>query len=420
MIRRAATVRQCAILAGGLGTRLGALTADTPKPILDVGGRPFLAWLMRHFLRFGVEEFVILTGHLSDRVAESLHDIAAHLPRPARLVISEEPQRAGTGGAVFYARDHLEERFWLCNGDSLLDANLAALLAASVHDPREVIGRIVLRQVPDASRYGVVERDGDSVTAFRERPPEGTPPGPGEINGGIYLFDNRLLDFVGPDCSLERDIMPRLAALGALRGAPLAGYFRDIGIPEDLARARRELPRQRQRPALFLDRDGVINVDHGHVGTRERFEFVPGARETIAAASALGWHVLIVTNQSGVARGFYTEDDVRTLHTWIADEVRALGGSIDDVRYCPYHPEAPLPKYRRISDCRKPAPGMILDLLRAWELDPARSLLIGDQPTDLQAAAAANVRALRFTGANLAEFVLPHLSPFTPADEELA
>lgn len=417
---RRATVRQCAILAGGLGTRLGALTAGTPKPILDVGGRPFLAWLMRHFQRFGVEEFVVLTGHMSDRVADSLHEIAAHLPRPARLVISEEPQRAGTGGAVHFARAHLEERFWLCNGDSLLDANLAQVLAAACGDPADVIGRIVLRHLPDASRYGVVERDGDTITAFRERPPADAPPGPGEINGGIYLFDRRLLDFVTADCSLERDIMPRLAALGALRGAPMDGYFRDIGVPDDLARAQRELPGQHRRPALFLDRDGVINVDHGHVGTRDRFEWIAGARETIAAAAALGWHVFVVTNQSGVARGFYTEDDVHALHAWIADEVRARGGSIDDFRYCPYHPEAPLAQYRRASDWRKPGPGMILDLLRAWELDASRALMVGDQATDLQAAEAAHVRALRFTGGNLAELVLPHLTPFTPADEVFA
>ena len=206
--------------------------------------------------------------------------------------------------------------------------------------------------------------------------------------------------------------MPALAARGALRGAPMNGYFRDIGVPDDLARAQTELPRMRERPALFLDRDGVINVDHGHVGTRDRFEWVAGAREAMALAAALGWHVFVVTNQSGVARGLHTEQDVVALHGWMTEGVRASGGNIDDIRYCPYHPEAVQPAYRRVSDWRKPGPGMILDLLRAWELDAGNCLLVGDQVTDLQAATAAGVRALQFPGGDLAEFLRPHLHQF--------
>ena len=126
---RAVTVRQCAVLVGGLGTRLGALTANTPKPLLPCGDRPFLAWLMREFLRFGVEEFVLLTGYRATDVEASVQSLSALLPREARIVVSEEPARAGTGGALYHARDRLEQRFLLCNGNSLFDCNLARLLS---------------------------------------------------------------------------------------------------------------------------------------------------------------------------------------------------------------------------------------------------------------------------------------------------
>src|SRR5277367_2389668 len=116
---RTVTVRQCAVLVGGLGTRLGALTANTPKPLLPCGDRPFLAWLMREFIRFGVEEFVLLTGHLAEQVEALVQQLSALLPREVRLVISREPAPAGTGGALFHARERLAERFLLCNGDSL-------------------------------------------------------------------------------------------------------------------------------------------------------------------------------------------------------------------------------------------------------------------------------------------------------------
>ncbi len=394
------------MLAGGLGTRLGELTTDTPKPILPCGDRPFLAWLLREFVRFGVSEFLLLTGHLSARVEESLHEITAHLPGTARLSVSEEPFRAGTGGAIFHARDRLDERFLLINGNSIFDCNLADLLAASSADGADVAGRIVLRSMEDASRYGVVELEGDRVTAFRPRPPEGSA---GLINGGVYLLNRALVDALSPRCSLEADVLPRLAQAGTLRGLPAQGYFRDIGVPADLARARSELPERMRRPALFLDRDGVINVDHGWVGTRERFQWVPGAIEAIRMATGAGWHVFVATNQSGVARGYYTEAALQELHAWMTDEVRRHGGTIDDIRYCPFHEEAAVPAYRRASPWRKPAPGMILDLIARWELDPTRCVLVGDQARDMEAAAAAGVAGHLFTGGDLASFIQPIL-----------
>ena len=96
--------------------------------------------------------------------------------------------------------------------------------------------------------------------------------------------------------------------------------------------------------------------------------------------------------------GYYDEAAVVALHAWMADEARRAGGTIDDIRYCPFHPDAVVPAYRRASDWRKPAPGMLLDLIRAWELDAARCVLVGDQETDMQAAAAAGMRGFRFPG----------------------
>ena len=204
--------------------------------------------------------------------------------------------------------------------------------------------------------------------------------------------------------------MPRLAAAGALRGTVADGYFRDIGVPEDFARAQTEIPALLHRRALFLDRDGVLNVDHGHVGSRDRFEWMPGALDTIRHATQSGWHVFVVTNQSGVARGYYDEPAVRDLLDWMADEARRAGGTIDDTRYCPFHEAATVEAYRRAHPWRKPEPGMLLDLIRAWELDPARCVMIGDQPTDMAAAAAAGIPGHMFPGGNLLDFVRPILA----------
>lgn len=395
-------IRQCAILAGGLGSRLGAVTAATPKPVLDVGGRPFLFWLMRELQRFGIERFLILAGHLAETLAGAVQEMATALPKPAGIEIVVEPTQSGTGGALLGAGARLDADFLLCNGDSLFDANLAPLLADAEADPSDVLGRLLLRNTDDTARYGAVTLDAGRVLAFRERAAAG---GSGVVNAGVYVLDRRILARLSPVCSLERDILPALAAEGALRGTLAPGWFIDIGVPDDLARARAELPARLSRPALFLDRDGVLNVDRGYVGTRERFEWIEGAREAVRLATDAGWHVFVATNQSGVARGLYDEDAVRDLLAWIADEARRAGGTIDDARYCPFHPKAALSAYRRASDWRKPAPGMLRDLVCAWSLDPARCILVGDQPSDLAAAHAAGMAGRLFAGGDLSGLV---------------
>jgi D-glycero-D-manno-heptose 1,7-bisphosphate phosphatase len=401
-------LRQCAILAGGPAIRPGTDADRTPAPILNVAGRPFIAWLMREMLRFGVDEFLILTGHLSDAVQNAVIDAADSLPKRVRLVFSEEPARAGSGGALVHARPHLHERFLLCSGHSLFDCNLGALISAFAHDPEEVLGRLVVRKIPDAAHFGHIALDGDRVTAVGEHL-EAAALMQGIIPAGIAALDRRVVDQLSPTSSFEHDLLPRLAEAGALRATLEHGWFADVGVPADLAHARRELSSCMDRPALFLDRDGVLNVDHGYVGSQDRWEWVDGAREAVALACAHGWHVFVVTNQAGVARGLYGVQEVDSLLAWLADELRRAGGTLDDFRYCPYHTEARVDVWRRESDWRKPAPGMILDLLKNWELDPRRCLMIGDKDTDMQAAAAAGVAGHLFPGGNLLEFVRPLL-----------
>ena len=264
---------------------------------------------------------------------------------------------------------------------------------------------MVVRAVADTSRFGLVTLNGDHVTEFAERGAAH----PGLINAGIYLLDRRIVAETTEICSLERDVLPRLARAGKVRATIGAGYFIDIGIPDDLRRAEQELPALLKRRALFLDRDGTINIDYGWVGSRQRWEFVAGADHAIQMATDAGWHVFIVTNQSGIARGYYDVADVDELHAWVSDTVRQRGGTIDDVRIAPQHPSAIRPEFRADSDWRKPKPGMLLDLLRVWRLDPRCCVLVGDQLTDIEAAEAAGMPGYRFTGGNLADFVVPLL-----------
>jgi D-glycero-D-manno-heptose 1,7-bisphosphate phosphatase len=166
-------------------------------------------------------------------------------------------------------------------------------------------------------------------------------------------------------------------------------------------------PDSRPRPALFLDRDGVLNEDRGYVSRWEDFAWIPGAKAAVAAFNRAGWLVIVVTNQSGVGRGYYTEADMHALHARMAEELAEAGGHIDAFYFAPHHPEAPVESYRHPDPPdRKPNPGMILRALADWPIDRDRSVLVGDKRSDIEAAARAGVRSLLFTGGDLREFLV--------------
>ncbi|RDI28425.1 D-alpha,beta-D-heptose 1,7-bisphosphate phosphatase [Pseudacidovorax intermedius] len=152
------------------------------------------------------------------------------------------------------------------------------------------------------------------------------------------------------------------------------------------------------RLALFLDRDGVINVDHGYVHTPETTDFVAGIFDLVATANRRGWLVVVVTNQAGIARGYYDEQQFNTYMAWVRAQFETRGAHIDAIYFCPHHPEHGLGDYRQQCDCRKPAPGMFQAAIRDLGIDPGSSVMVGDSATDMQAADVAGVGTLLLLG----------------------
>lgn len=158
------------------------------------------------------------------------------------------------------------------------------------------------------------------------------------------------------------------------------------------------------RPALFLDRDGVINVDRNYVYRVEDFAWIEGAADVIRRFNENGWWVFVVTNQSGIARGYYTEEQMQTLHDWLVAELDKRGAKIDRIYHCPYHEEGTIARYTKDSYDRKPKPGMLIRAMTDFPVIKERSFLIGDKQADLEAAKAAGVRGFLFSGGNLSQF----------------
>lgn len=145
------------------------------------------------------------------------------------------------------------------------------------------------------------------------------------------------------------------------------------------------------KKAAFLDRDGVINIDHAYVHTPEEFTFIDGVFEACRKLQSAGYLLIIATNQSGIGRGYYSEEDFTYLCDWMKAQFAQNGVEIDDIFFCPHHPQKALEKYRCECNCRKPKPGMLLAAQQKWSIDMKASLMVGDKVSDMQAAAAAGI-----------------------------
>lgn len=406
---------QAVILVGGLGTRLGELTARTPKPLLPVAGRPFVEHLLQEVSRYGFRKATLLAGRFGDQV-RATYDGQVIFDLAVDVVV--EPSPMGTGGALAFAaaEARLDPEFLLMNGDSWIDMDLVRLVrnweAARTERPG-TRAQLLLQTVPDAARYGTVSAKDGLVTVFQEKSPESANR-PGQINAGVYVLDRTILKDVPSDrvTSLETDILPKLVADGRVVSilAPEGSYFIDIGLPDTYLRADEELMRHRRRPAIFLDRDGTLNVDRGYTHKVTDLSWQPDARQAIKYANDAGYYVFVVTNQAGVARGLYQESDVIAFHAEMQAQLYQIGAHIDAFEWCPFHVDGTVAAYRQDSRRRKPSPGMIEDLVDVWPVDMSRSLLIGDSPDDMKAAEAAGLVGIRYTGGSLLDLVQAQIS----------
>ena len=219
-------------------------------------------------------------------------------------------------------------------------------------------------------------------------------------------MSREVLDYIELPCSIETQVFPKLASAGLLRGKRFEGYFQDIGLPQTLEEAGKDIPRLLVRPAAFLDRDGVLNVDNGYTHRPEDLRWLPGAREAVLELNCAGYRVFVVTNQAGVARGYYGEDQVQAFHAHMQDELAEIGAHIDQLLLLP------LPRGR--SDRHLPR-GRSSRSQAQSRNDPARHARMEDRScaqlpdrgqgdSDMEAARRAGLRGLRFSGGDLSLF----------------
>jgi D-glycero-alpha-D-manno-heptose 1-phosphate guanylyltransferase len=386
------------VLAGGFGTRLRAAVPDRQKVVAPVGGRPVLTRILDQLAGAGVRRAVLGVGFLADQV----RDLLGPTYDGMELAYSEDPEPLGTAGALRHARELLDgDPVLVLNGDSYVEANLAAFLAW--HRARRATASLLLAGVPDPARYGTVEADPSGrVTAFREKTAgaSGGPAAPAWISAGVYLLGRAVIDELPARAplSFERDVFPALvgAGLSAYRGG---GRFIDIGTPESYTEAQdffapapraEEASRPVTRPFILLDRDGTLIEERHYLSDPGGVVLLPGVVDGLRALRAEGLALVVATNQAGVGRGLFSEDQVAAVHARLSELLAARGVGLDGIFYCPHHPDAGC-------DCRKPATGLARQAAAALGPGAASVAVVGDKRCDIDLARALGVPGILVT-----------------------
>ncbi len=370
-------IRQAVILVGGKGTRLGSITRAAPKPMLPIaGGRPFVDYLLETIERHGYRDIVLLAGYLGETI-EAAYD--GRRIGKATVRVMREPVPLGTAGALTVAREALDRRFLLMNGDAFFDVNLRALEQMSRQTG--ATATLALRAVADAARYGrVIEEDG-KVLAFLEK--DLGRPGPGVINGGIYVLKREILGLVRDlPCSLEQHVFPALVERGEISGREFEGYFLDIGLPETLEQGHRELPNVRMRGAAFLARGALINLVDGEPFRPDGLRLTVGTVEAVRALNDRGYYVFVVGDRPWRARATNAADDACRLNAEIQGRLAPEGAHVD----------------RFYAADGKSFAMLYNEAANEWPIVIERSFLVGEDSGEVEAARGAGVAAYAFDG----------------------
>ena len=393
---RGGAIRQAVILAGGKGTRLGAITQNIPKPMLPIAGdRPFLDYLLEMIERHGYEDILLLAGHLGEALEAAY---AGRRIGEAVVRVVREEVALGTAGALTIAQDALDPRFLLMNGDAFFDINLRALEQASFRSG--ATATLALRSVPDAGRYGrVIEEDG-KVKAFLEK--DLSRPGPGVINGGVYVLKREIRDLVrNLPCSLEQDVFPALVERGELAGREFDGYFLDIGLPETLEQGHRELPKVRQRPAAFFALNALVDSAPDNLSA---FRWREDAVEAIRALNDRGYYVFVLRGQSRDAETKRVAG-AAGVKAGMQERLALEGAHVDRFYGEPEFTAGGVPGHADGAAKAKPVSSFIFAAMSEWPIVSERSFCIGASGDDVEAARSAGISGHAFDGRDLGGLV---------------
>jgi histidinol-phosphate phosphatase family protein len=401
-------LKQAVILAGGKGTRLSDRLAGLPKPLVDFCGKPLLGHQIDILKRYGYTHILILVNHKANKIEEY---IKANNSWGVDIECINENEPKGTAGAVLSVFNRLKNTFLVVYGDTIFDVDLVRFEKFhSIVDQTDISLFLHPNSHPYDSDLVEINESG-KVLGFKSYPHPKKVDYRNIVNAALYLINRECLT---PDLTSEivfadfaKDLFPQLLDKGfLLRGYLSPEYIKDCGTPERLDKAIEDYKSGKisnsniriPQAAVFLDRDGTINQDSGHLSDVKDLVLFHGVCEAIRKINDAGYKCIVVTNQPVIARGECSLSELQKIHNKLETILGQQGAFFDRIYYCPHHPDSgfknEVVELKGPCECRKPSIAMINSAVEEFNIDLSRSWFIGDTTVDLMTAKNAGIRSI--------------------------
>ena len=395
------------IMAGGKGSRLRSITNDEiPKPMVPVDGKPLLEYQVEKLKAYGIKKIVMIVGHLGEKIVDHFKD-GKDFGVEIDYIFEKEP--LGTAGAFYYLKDKIDAKdFMLVFGDVFFDMDFDRM--EDFHFKNSALTTLLAH--PNGHPYDsdlIQTDDTGRVIGFDSKHNVRDYWYDNMVNAGMYIINKRLLDLVKEPVKtdFEKDILANQVRLGAnIYAYHTPEYVKDVGTVDRINATVEELKsgliqsknlKNKQR-AIFLDRDGTMNVSKGFISKADDLELIPGTIDAIKAINKSGALAIVITNQPVIARGECSFEELHNIHNKLKTLLGEKGAFVDDIFYCPHHPdkgfEGEVPELKFDCECRKPKTGMIDEAVKKYNIDLSKSYMVGDSTMDLETARNAGIKSV--------------------------
>jgi len=375
------------ILAGGKGLRLGNLTKKNQKTMLNFSGISFLRYLLNYYCKYNINKIFIVTSFQSKDVFKQFHKKKINL---VDIICINQKKPTGTAKALLLIKEKVSNKFILVNGDTFFETDLEKLINTNLGN---ALGCMILTQ----NKREIFSKKLNSLS-IKNNHVQINKRNNGLVNSGVMILSKKIFTyFKKKSKSFENDVLEKCIVKNKILGFKDKCFFLDIGSKFTFQKGQNLWDKKFRRPAIFLDRDGVINNNKDDYNYKiSNFSFKRGIVELINKFYRKKYYIFIITNQAGIAKGKYTEKDFLKLQSYIKKRFIEKKLKIDHVEYCPHHPKGIIKKYKKTCQCRKPKNGMLNNILNNWKIDKKSSLFIGDKITDEMCAKKSMIKFLYF------------------------
>ncbi|MGN6711787.1 D-glycero-beta-D-manno-heptose 1,7-bisphosphate 7-phosphatase [Anaerocolumna jejuensis] len=382
---------------------MASVAKDIPKPMVQICDKPILEHQISTIKRQGFDKIILVIGYMGNVIKDYFKD--GH-QIGVKITYIEEIEPLGTGGALYYLKNIINEDFLLINGDTIFDVNIERFL--EYHKSKNAW--VTLLTHPNDHPYdsGIIKTDHDGKVTEWLHKEDSRLYYQNRVNAGLHIISPKIFHMftVLKKLDLDRDILNAMVRTGKLYAYDTPEYVKDMGTPERYYSVTKDIISKKvfqknlynKQKAVFLDRDGTINIYKNFISDPDDFELIDGVAEAIAILNQKGFLVIVVTNQPVIARGECSLDTLQEIHNKMETLLGQKGAYVDGIYFCPHHPDKGFPgersEYKIDCNCRKPKPGMLLQAAEKYNIDLLNSYMVGDSLIDAEAGKAAGCKSI--------------------------